>query len=657
MEKVVGKLIYLYNIFQIMSTPTVIHDLQFLYSQVSFVLGIMVSFIYLSLSLCATIAAVFGANKGPLSKNTFVVRFGFIPGVIGSELSLHFVLLMSLITVICWKVNLFVYFIPRLGLFIMTVSSCFLIKTYFGGFKTAAPAKRVMDAFCGVPANQNFQKKPFSFSNILVSIRSFQQRTFQAVESFVMSFRKQKIHQHSSSTLGDPNPLSFGFWFKMLFFLPKLHFPNVQRIRDIPYGEHSLQAIDIYFHNTCPTSRPILVYVHGGGWRENSGTRANSGLPFIYQMANQKWIVFSIGYRLSPTHKFPTHIQDVKRAITWVRENAIHYGGDIDCMFIAGGSAGGHLATLASLTDGKDFEEFSKGAAAGNSQGVSQLPPQIDNLINQFNNEINSNSNNEQQNTANQAININMNSLKLVDNKPRKSYPPFRACISMYAVYDFTNRNNTFVVDFPAYLSWKNIMPAAYKEIPDLYGMCSPIDQIPSETSTQYFILHGDFDELVPMEESLYFIKRFKETVKNPNITWLEIPGGHHAFDAIYSPRTIYTVHAMYRYLNRVYRQHISDRLQQRKQRQLRERKNLLSLSASSLPTSANHHVISQQQQQQQSSQPNINQPIYQHQQQQLINYNLTNNTDNSLNGQGSIASIASSTSIAQPIPIEHIGK
>ncbi len=47
---------------------------------------------------------------------------------------------------------------------------------------------------------------------------------------------------------------------------------------------------------------------------------------------------------------FPAQLIDVKRAIAWVKEHIAEYGGDTDRIVITGGSAGGHLSSLAALT-------------------------------------------------------------------------------------------------------------------------------------------------------------------------------------------------------------------------------------------------------------------------------------------------------------------
>jgi acetyl esterase/lipase len=61
-------------------------------------------------------------------------------------------------------------------------------------------------------------------------------------------------------------------------------------------------------------------------------------------------VCISANYRLSPAARFPDHHVDAKKVIAWVREHGHEYGADPTMVFVAGSSAGGHLAALAALT-------------------------------------------------------------------------------------------------------------------------------------------------------------------------------------------------------------------------------------------------------------------------------------------------------------------
>jgi acetyl esterase/lipase len=61
-------------------------------------------------------------------------------------------------------------------------------------------------------------------------------------------------------------------------------------------------------------------------------------------------VCVSANYRLSPAARFPDHLIDVKKVIARVRQHGHEYGADPAVVFLAGSSAGGHLASFAALT-------------------------------------------------------------------------------------------------------------------------------------------------------------------------------------------------------------------------------------------------------------------------------------------------------------------
>ena len=91
---------------------------------------------------------------------------------------------------------------------------------------------------------------------------------------------------------------------------------------------------------------PVVVFLHGGAW--TIGDKSCIGL---YSAVGRFLASRGVGalfpnYRLSPWVKHPEHIKDVARAYAWTHKNIGKYGGDPKKMFIAGHSAGGHLAAL-----------------------------------------------------------------------------------------------------------------------------------------------------------------------------------------------------------------------------------------------------------------------------------------------------------------------
>lgn len=136
------------------------------------------------------------------------------------------------------------------------------------------------------------------------------------------------------------------------------------RAADIPYwteaaGGSALNRLDVYAPDGA-TGLPVVVYVHGGGWR--TGDKANVlHKPAAFNQAG--YVFVSIGYRLSPAVQHPAHAEDVARAIGWVRRHIAEYGGDGGRLYLLGHSAGAHLVALVG-TDERYLETEGLGLSA-----------------------------------------------------------------------------------------------------------------------------------------------------------------------------------------------------------------------------------------------------------------------------------------------------
>ena len=129
---------------------------------------------------------------------------------------------------------------------------------------------------------------------------------------------------------------------------------GVKVLRDLEYvpGGHERQKLDLYLPEKADGPLPVVVWVHGGAWKQGS----KSGCPGIY-LAAKGYAVASVGYRLSQHAVFPAQIEDCKAAIRWLRANAKKYNLDPEHVGAWGGSAGGHLVALLGTTAGmKELE-------------------------------------------------------------------------------------------------------------------------------------------------------------------------------------------------------------------------------------------------------------------------------------------------------------
>jgi len=106
----------------------------------------------------------------------------------------------------------------------------------------------------------------------------------------------------------------------------------------------------------APSPPPLVVFVHGGGWRLGSRSAFGplfadwSPSPFA-RLAARGVAVASLDYRLSGEAVFPAPLEDVTDGLCWLREHAGELGVDASRVVLWGESAGAHLAALAGLLD------------------------------------------------------------------------------------------------------------------------------------------------------------------------------------------------------------------------------------------------------------------------------------------------------------------
>ena len=121
--------------------------------------------------------------------------------------------------------------------------------------------------------------------------------------------------------------------------------PGIVKHANLAYAEIDGRelVLDVYAQEHRPERPvPVVVWVHGGGWRGGSKDRINRSLPIL----EHGFGLVSVGYRLSGEALFPAAIADVKAALRWVRANATKYGYDPQRVGAWGSSAGGHLVAL-----------------------------------------------------------------------------------------------------------------------------------------------------------------------------------------------------------------------------------------------------------------------------------------------------------------------
>ena len=120
---------------------------------------------------------------------------------------------------------------------------------------------------------------------------------------------------------------------------------DIREIKNIEYKNingKSLQ-LDIYIPENIQKPAPLLVFIHGGGWR--SGKRSDY-LVYLLDFARRGYITATVSYRLVADSCYPACVEDISDAVRWLFNNGADYGYDPDRIALIGGSAGAHLALL-----------------------------------------------------------------------------------------------------------------------------------------------------------------------------------------------------------------------------------------------------------------------------------------------------------------------
>ena len=122
------------------------------------------------------------------------------------------------------------------------------------------------------------------------------------------------------------------------------HEAELSVTKDLAYGPHERQRVDIYTRSRRPAEPvPAIVVFHGGGLIGGSrGATTNVAEYF----ASLGYVGVNGGYRLAPDAKWPEGARDVAAAVGYLRDHVAEHGGDPERIYVAGISTGAlHAAT------------------------------------------------------------------------------------------------------------------------------------------------------------------------------------------------------------------------------------------------------------------------------------------------------------------------
>ncbi len=136
---------------------------------------------------------------------------------------------------------------------------------------------------------------------------------------------------------------------------PELFARDERDERDVPFGMVSGGALLMDVYRPESPNGYGIVHITGSGWHSPLAANAAQqkasrqvevfGLPLV----RAGYTVFAVNHRTAPLNKYPAQLEDVERAVRYVRHHAKRWGISAERIGGVGGSSGGHLTLMLGL--------------------------------------------------------------------------------------------------------------------------------------------------------------------------------------------------------------------------------------------------------------------------------------------------------------------
>ncbi len=247
--------------------------------------------------------------------------------------------------------------------------------------------------------------------------------------------------------------------------------PGARPFRDLEYGHANNHAmrLDLYLPEKEDHRLPLIIWIHGGGWRGGSKDVPSPALPFTAK----GYAVAQVGYRLTREATFPAQIYDCKAAVRWLRANAAKYNLDPEKFAAWGSSAGGHLVAL-----------------LGVSEGIVELEGKVNDL---------------------------------------KASSRVQAVVDWYGPTDFLQSSNLPSSIHPGDSNSPvaKLLGGPVLDNKDKAAAASPMTYV-SKAAPPFLIMHGDQDRIVPIRQSELFYEALRK--HGVDATFIPVKGAGHGF-------------------------------------------------------------------------------------------------------------------------------
>lgn len=244
--------------------------------------------------------------------------------------------------------------------------------------------------------------------------------------------------------------------------------PEFTRTRDVIYGRKVGLALTLdVFAPKKKTNGLAVIHVVSGGWVSRP---EHIRPPFYYEFLRRGYTVFAVVHGSQPKFTVIEILEDMHRAVRFIRYHAKDYHIDPDRLAILGASAGGHLSLMQGTAGepGNPFARDPIDRVSSRVQAVAAFFPPTD------------------------FLNYGVKGHELIN---RALQPPFTAAVDYH---EFDKEKALFVP-----ITDEKKLRAIARKI-------SPITHVTSDDPPT-LLIHGDKDKLVPLQQSELILARFKE--------------------------------------------------------------------------------------------------------------------------------------------------
>lgn len=123
----------------------------------------------------------------------------------------------------------------------------------------------------------------------------------------------------------------------------------VATVPDVAYGDHKLQRFDLWPVPDAKKPTPLVLFIHGGGFRGGDKSLLKRGLVETCHKAGVA--VAAMNYRLTDTGPYPMQMHDAARGLQTIRHRAKEWNIDPERVVSFGGSAGAGISLWLAFHD------------------------------------------------------------------------------------------------------------------------------------------------------------------------------------------------------------------------------------------------------------------------------------------------------------------